>query len=121
MIFNAKETIKVLEKYLYRANLTEKEFRTIRTLICYLDMQEPKITLEEFNELFKIEKKRITNDVVELDVIPKNKIYLQVADGRLINDIMNISVDDIQEHIQLLAYNEFYKILDKLEELENDK
>jgi len=115
MIFNVKEVVKSLEKYLFYTNLTHKDIITIRTLICYLELQEPKITFDEFNELFKVEKKKVDNETVELDVVPKNKFYVKVADDRLVNDIMSVN-PEIQEHIQGIAYSEFKKVLDNLKE-----
>ncbi len=115
MIFNNREVVDVLRKYFYNTDLTNKDRITIQTLIYYLNHQEPKITFEEFNELFKVEKKLIDKQTVELDVIPKNKFYVRVEDGRLINDMMNVNAE-IQEHIQGIAYSEFEKVLDNLKE-----
>lgn len=113
MIFNTEEVIAVLKNCLYNRELTNKDIIALRTLIVYLEQQEPKITFDEFNQLFKVEKNLIDHDLVELNVVPKNKFYVKFADGRLINDIMDVN-SQIQEHIQGIAYSEFKKVLNNL-------
>lgn len=115
MIFNAEEINKVLYKCLSFRDLTHDEAKAIQTLIFYLDKKEPKITYEEFLELFKVEKKPIDIETVELVVIPKYKFYAKVRDNRLYNEFMDVS-SEIEEHLQTIAYDEFRKVLDNLKE-----
>ena len=115
MIFNNKEVVNVLKKCLFSKNLTNEDVTTIRTLICYFRLQEPKITFDEFKKLFQVKKNLIDIDTVELIVIPKNRFYVRIADDRLINDIMDVN-SEIQEHLQAIAYSEFKKVLDNLKE-----
>lgn len=115
MIFNEEKVVEFLYRvrYLCGRDLTNKDIQILETLTAYFIKKEPKITFDEFLELFDVETKAINTDTVELVVVPKNKFYAKVRGDRLYTDKMNVSAE-IQEHLQTIAYGEFKKVLDNL-------
>ncbi len=118
MIFNPREVIKVLQKLQYDAALNHKELQCIRTLIVYLDNEEPKLTFEEFQALFDCTPNYIDEYTLRIDVTPKTKCYMRVQKSKSGIRASNSTAEicpEIKEHLEYAAYSEFLKAIKGLE------
>lgn len=121
MIFNTDEVIKVLRTVTYKPAqyLNDKEIQVIETLIAYLAFKEPKLTFEEFRELFKCEAMYFDEDTIDIAVTPRHLTRMHVDHTvnfpRVASNELGLSINpELEEHVYNAAYMDFINHVEKL-------